>query len=219
MFQYVDIYCERTAPGLFNEPINALTNLAFILAAWLVLRQARAEGRLDGPLRVLIGLVFAIGVGSGLWHTFAQRWAGAADVIPILVFIVSYVGIAMWRYFGMRAAEAATIAVAFLFFAGGLRSAAAAALPPVMSPSFGYLPALAALTASGVLLALRRHPAGLWLLGAAAVFIVSLTFRALDSHACDSFATGTHFMWHILNAVVLGLLMLAYLRHGVRAAA
>ena len=216
MFQYVDIYCERTAPGLLNEPINALTNLAFILAAWLVWRQARAEGRLDWPMRVLIALVFAIGIGSGLWHTFAQRWAGAADVIPILLFIVSYVGLAMWRYFGMRAAEAGTIAVAFLFFAGGLRRAAAASLPEIMSPSFGYLPALTALVASGVLLMLRAHAAGKWLVGAALVFVVSLTFRALDRHVCDSFATGTHFLWHMLNAVVLGLLMLAFLRHGAR---
>jgi hypothetical protein len=26
----LDLYCERTAPGLWNEPLNALTNLAFI---------------------------------------------------------------------------------------------------------------------------------------------------------------------------------------------
>lgn len=217
MFRYIDIYCERTEPGLWAEPVNALTNLAFILAAWLVLRQARAEGRLDWPMKVLIGLVFAIGIGSGLWHTFAQRWAGAADVIPILLFIVTYVGLTMWRYFGMRPAEAVSLAVAFLFFAPGLRSAAAASLPAAMSPSFGYLPALVALTVSGVLLMLRRHPVGPWLLAAAGVFVVSLTFRALDGRVCEGFPLGTHFMWHILNAVVLGVLMLAFLRHGARA--
>lgn len=26
---YVDLYCERTAPGVWNEPLNALSNLAF----------------------------------------------------------------------------------------------------------------------------------------------------------------------------------------------
>jgi hypothetical protein len=219
MFRYVDIYCERTAPGLLAEPINALTNLAFFLAAWLVLRQARAEGRLDWPLKVLIGLVFAIGTGSLLWHTFAQRWAGVADVIPILLFIVTYVGLSMWRYFGAGRAEAVALAVAFLFFAPGLRSAAAATLPDVMRPSFGYLPALVALVVCGALLVLRRHPAGVWLLGAGAVFIVSLTFRALDEQVCAGFPTGTHFMWHILNAVVLGTLMMAWLRHGTTRAA
>ena len=218
MFEHVDIYCERTAPGLLNEPVNALTNLAFFAAAWLVLRMARARGRLDPAMMVLIGLVFAIGTGSFLWHTFAQRWAGAADVIPILLFIVTYVGLAMWRYFGARAAEAVAIATAFLFFAPGLRTAAAATLPDVMRPSFGYLPALVALVVCGVLLVLRGHAAGKWLLGAGAVFVASLTFRALDGQMCGAFPLGTHFLWHILNAVVLGTLMVAYLRHGVRPA-
>jgi hypothetical protein len=127
---------------------------------------------------------------------------------------VTYVGLSMRKYFGMRRAEAVTIAIAFLFFAGGLRSAAANSLPAFMSPSFGYLPALTALLACGVLLALRRHPAALWLLAAGGIFVVSLTFRALDQQVCDSFALGTHFMWHILNAVVLGTLLFGFLRHG-----
>jgi hypothetical protein len=216
MFGYVDAYCERVAPGLLGEPLNAVTNIAFFIAAWLVLRRARAEGRLDRPLGVLIGLVFAIGAGSTLWHVFAQRWAGAADVIPILLFIVTYVGLTMWRYFGARAAEAVALAVAFLFFAPGVRAAASAALPSAMSPTFGYLPAFVALVVCGALLALRRHPAGFWLLGTGALFAASLTFRSLDAPLCDTYAVGTHFMWHILNAAVLGLLMLAYLRHGAR---
>jgi hypothetical protein len=216
MFEHVDIYCERTAVGLFNEPLNAVTNFAFFIAAWLVLRSARRSGRLDWALTVLIGLVFAIGLGSLLWHTFAQRWAGAADVIPILLFIVTYVGLTMWRYFGARAGEAIALAIAFLFFAPGLRSAAAATLPTVLSPAFGYLPAFVALVVCGVLLALRRHPVAWWLLGAGTLFLVSLTFRGLDSHVCGDFAFGTHFLWHILNATVLGTLMIAYMRHGVR---
>ena len=32
----VDHYCERTDPGIWAEPLNALTNLAFIIAAWLL---------------------------------------------------------------------------------------------------------------------------------------------------------------------------------------
>jgi hypothetical protein len=55
-----------------------------------------------------------------------------------------------------------------------------------------------------------------WLLGAGTLFLVSLTFRGLDSHVCGDFAFGTHFLWHILNATVLGTLMIAYMRHGVR---
>ncbi len=32
-FQAVDAYCERTGPDYWSEPLNALTNLAFLLAA------------------------------------------------------------------------------------------------------------------------------------------------------------------------------------------
>jgi hypothetical protein len=212
----VDIYCERLGPGLLAEPLNAVTNLSFFLAAWLAHRAAKAAGRLDATTWILIGLTAAVGVGSTLFHTFAQRWAGAADVIPILLFIVTYIGFAVWRYFGARAGEALALALAFPFFAGGFRSAAAAALPPAFNPAIGYMPALLALLLCGVLLAFRRRAAGWWLLATAAVFTASLTFRSLDQRLCDSFPMGTHFMWHVLNGVVLGTLLFAWIRHGAR---
>jgi hypothetical protein len=212
----VDIYCERTGPGLFAEPLNAVTNLSFFLAAWLALTLARRAGKLDAPMTLLIGLTFAVGVGSTLFHTFAQRWAGALDVIPILLFIVSYLCIALWRFFGARLAEGVVVAVAFLFFASGVRSAAVAALPPAFDGATGYLPALLALLACGALLAARGRWVGAWLLGAGAVFAGSLTLRALDMRVCETMPIGTHYWWHILNGVVLGLLLIAYLRHGAR---
>jgi 4-amino-4-deoxy-L-arabinose transferase-like glycosyltransferase len=216
--QSINVYCERTDAGFLSEPVNAVTNAAFFLAAWLALRAARSAGKLDWTMTLLIGLTFAVGVGSTLWHTFAQRWAGAADVIPILLFILSYFGLSVWRFFGARRAEAVALTIAFFFFAGGLRSAAASTLPPMFSPAFGYLPALVALVACGALLALRRHPAGWWLLAAGAVFVVSLTFRGLDQRVCDVFPLGTHFAWHLLNGVVLGTLLFGWLRHGARPA-
>ena len=74
----VDGYCERLAPGLWAEPWNAVTNLAFVLAAIWVWRRGG-----DVPVRVLAAILFVIGIGSGLFHTFATRWAGVADVLPI----------------------------------------------------------------------------------------------------------------------------------------
>ncbi|TVQ56049.1 MAG: hypothetical protein EA355_08090 [Rhodobacteraceae bacterium] len=212
----VNIYCERLGPGLFAEPLNAVTNAAFFVAAWLGWRSAKAAGRLDGPMWTLIALTTAVGVGSTLFHTFATRWAGVADVVPILLFIVTYLGFAVWRFFGARGGEALAVALAFPFFAGGFRSAAAAALPPAFNPAIGYMPALLALVVSGVLLLVRRRAAGWWLLGAGVAFTASLTFRSLDQRLCDTFPMGTHFLWHILNGVVLGALLLAWVRHGAR---
>jgi hypothetical protein len=30
---YMDVYCERTGPGLLAEPLNAVTNASFLIAA------------------------------------------------------------------------------------------------------------------------------------------------------------------------------------------
>lgn len=217
--QSVDIYCERLDASLLSEPVNAVTNAAFFIAAWLAWRAAKARDRLDWSMWLLIGLTTAVGVGSTLWHTFAQRWAGAADVIPILLFILSYFGLSMWRYFGARGLEALALVGMFFFFARGLQAAARTGLPDVLQPTVGYLPAFVALTVSGVLLLMRRHPAGGWLLAAAVTFAASLTFRSLDMRLCETFAPGTHFMWHILNGAVLALLMFGWMRHGARAVA
>ena len=74
----VDIYCERLGPGFWAEPLNAVTNASFLIAAFICWRMAAARGRFHGMTRALILILATIGVGSFLFHTFAERWAGAA---------------------------------------------------------------------------------------------------------------------------------------------
>jgi hypothetical protein len=42
---------------------------------------------------------------------------------------------------------------------------------------------------------------------AAAVFVTSLIFRVIDLDICGLLPVGTHFLWHILNAVVIYLVL------------
>ena len=68
----IDLYCERTDASFWSEPLNALTNLAFLVAAILIARWARRErGRLSWDAAVLAALAALVGVGSFLFHTFA----------------------------------------------------------------------------------------------------------------------------------------------------
>ena len=67
----IDIYCERTSAALWAEPVNALTNAAFLIAALIAWRAAHQAGRLDGPMILRIALTASIGVGSFLFHTLA----------------------------------------------------------------------------------------------------------------------------------------------------
>jgi hypothetical protein len=207
----IDAYCERTDPGFWAEPLNALTNLAFLIAAAAALRRWRGSAPGDWPALALIGVLTAIGIGSFLFHTFANRWSLLADVIPITVFIYVYFFFAMRRYFGMGAVAALVATVVFLAGSFGV----GALLPPgFLNGSGGYLPALFAILAVGGLLVARRSPFGPGVLLAGGVLTVSLTARTLDQAICAGLPFGTHFLWHVLNAVTLYILLEVLMRAG-----
>ncbi len=94
----IDLYCERTGTGFWNEPLNAFSNLAFIMAA-AVAWQARAQRQNQGDSWevLLILLAGTIGVGSFLFHVFANSWSEHADVIPIWSFVALYVLVSIYR--------------------------------------------------------------------------------------------------------------------------
>lgn len=210
----VSCYCERALdPGFWAEPLNALTNIAFLVAAVMAyadLRAGRAKGG-TGAAVFLILLTMAIGAGSFLFHTLATKWAMLADTIPIALFTFVYLMLALRRLVAVNGIVAFLIAATV--------TAAGQVMPPWFNGSFAYAPALAATLAVGLVLAGREHPAGRWILSAGGVFAVSLVFRTLDGGSgCllhppgapdPAFIIGTHPIWHILNAVMLYLLLRA----------
>ena len=213
----IDGYCERISDAFWAEPVNALTNVSFIVGALVALWIARREGRLDGPVTFLIGNAIVVGFGSFLFHTYATVWAAMADTGPILVFILAYFTIAMNRYAGMGWGMAALTTAGFLVAMVALSALFRVLLHDIVGGSQSYFPAMLALLGVGGWLASRGHPAGRWLIGAGALFAVSLTFRSLDRPLCDVWPTGTHFLWHLLNGLLLWMLTLALIRHGDRA--
>lgn len=209
----VDIYCERLSPAFWAEPLNAISNLAFLIAALIAFGAARRRGRLEPPVMALIALAAAVGVGSFLFHTFAARWAGLADTAPILLFILVYLYLAARRYLGLPALAALGAPLPFIAFSFGFLSLWRMGAPS-LNGSEGYLPVLVALAGFGAALRLRRHPAAPALFLAAAVFAASLVCRSLDQAACDVWPSGLHFIWHCLNGALLAIVMLAFINHG-----
>ena len=212
-FAPIDLYCERTAPGLFNEPFNAVSNLAFFAAAIVATRSAVRDPptRTDRFLWVLIVLVAVIGAGSTAFHMFANRWSLIADIVPISAFIYAFFLYAMRRFVGLSwpwsLAATALFFLASYLFASAVPAAA-------LNGSVSYLPAFAGLVGLGAVLFARQCPAGRWLIAAAAVFLVSLTFRTIDLMVCTCLPSGTHWAWHGLNAVVLFLALTSAIRYG-----
>ena len=203
----VDGYCERLDPGFWAEPVNAVTNLSFILAVAFAFRSTSRDRTLDPAVGILLALVCAIGIGSFLFHTFATRWAAFTDVAPITLFILTYLILIVRRGFRWPWTWAVLVGVVFLPVSIAVASGARMATGGLLGGSSGYLPALGALVVSGALLLRINAAAGRALLQAAGLFLVSLTFRTLDQPLCNLVPLGTHFVWHILNGVLLGFLV------------
>ncbi len=218
----VDLYCERTAPGLWNEPWNLLSNLGFVLVALWAAAEARRRGVTHPVAWLLIVLAGAIGVGSGLFHSFANGWSELADTLPIWTFVAVYVLAAMRWLGGMAPGRVALWAglvvlagVAWAVFVAGEGTAPEAAAPAAPDPLNGsgqYAPALVAMLVLSGLMGWRRHPCRRWMWAATGAFVLSLGFRTVDQAVCAAFPRGTHFLWHLLNAAMIAALLQMLLR-------
>jgi len=198
----VDLYCERLDPSFWAEPVNAITNASFLIAAVAAFVLWRRSGGRDIPALALIAVTAAIGIGSFIFHTVATRGAALFDTVPIAIFIYGYLWLALRRFLGLSAWMAPALVLVF----GALSYLEGVLVPSgTLNGSHAYLPALAALIVVGWL-TVERAPRKL-LFSAAAVFAISIVFRSIDNATCEMLPVGTHFLWHTLNGVVLYLLL------------
>ena len=89
----VSRWCERISGGYFREPVNALSNLGFIITGlfmfWILSKEPRAELiKFKGPN--LIALLYAsaavfLGPGSLLMHGTHTAWGQWADWLSMII--------------------------------------------------------------------------------------------------------------------------------------
>ncbi len=196
----IDLYCERLGPGLWAEPLNALTNLGYFVAAWMSWRFIQRSGQSSGTLTFLVVVMALIGIGSGLFHTFATRWAQALDVAPIMIFQLAF----FWIYLRkvITIPHNSTVIVLLCFAAVTLVFRKFSA---VMNGSLTYAPALALLLLLGIYHYKIQNRERFALLAASGLFLFALVFRTIDLGICPYFPLGTHFAWHLLTASVLAV--------------
>ncbi|MEM6386145.1 MAG: ceramidase domain-containing protein [Pseudomonadota bacterium] len=203
----IDAYCERTDPSYWSEPVNAITNAAFLIAAFIMWRRCR--GLVWGQaLAFILGM---IGIGSYLFHTHATPWAAALDTTPILMFSLLYIFLANRDFWQLPLWLSALGAAAYVPYT--------AAMTPLFQalPFFGissfYWPLPLLIFAYAFFLRRRIPVTARNLAIGATILCVSLTARSIDEPLCAAIPLGTHFLWHILNGIMLGWMIETWRRH------
>ena len=197
----IDLYCERLDASFWSEPINALTNFSFIIAACIVWRDGYRQGKLSCPIWVLIGLMVSIGIGSFLFHTYPTNLTRFLDVFPNLLFQFVFIWVYIRQVILLRFFYAAGLL--FLYIISALLSRQ---FPNILNGSLTYAPAILVLLGLGLYHFIHKKRERFILLRAVGVFSLAIFFRTIDNVICPYFPIGTHFLWHVLNGVLVFLL-------------
>ena len=222
--RHIDNYCERLDPSFWGEPLNAITNISFILAALWGAVEARRRGITASSIWLVIVLAALIGVGSFLFHTFATIWSAVADVTPIWLFVLCYAIVCLTRLAGVSPrtiflGTAGLIALGVLIWLLLPAADPATAQPHThdspsrFNGSEQYLPAVVFMLIYSAVALWSRHAVRWWFFAATATFMVSLTLRTYDIALCDVWPYGTHVFWHLLNGTMIALLLQGLIRN------
>ena len=205
--QSIDFYCERLDVVIWAEPINAVTNFAFILAA--IIMWIRCKNLVEG--RVLAFLLFSIGCGSFLFHTFAQTWAAILDVTPILIFILTYIYAANRRF--LVWSKRMSISGVILFLPYQFLVVSILSSIQFLGSSAQYVPVAILIFFYSALLHKSKTNLSRELFVGATILSLSIFARTIDEPLCLIVSVGTHFIWHILNAIMLAWMIEILRRH------
>ena len=204
----IDLYCERVGSGLWAEPINALSNISFFLSGWAAWDLARQRKVLSSTIYLLIFLLLAIGLGSSLFHTFATPLTKLLDIIPIALFQIAY----LWIY-SRRVIRLKTLFVVLLIVLLLSSVVITFQFSQIANGSITYVPAIVLLLGLSIYHWQKLKKGRFILLQATGIFLLALIFRSVDLVLCPYWAIGTHFLWHLLNGVVLYLSMRALIEN------
>lgn len=209
-WQQLDLYCERTDTSFWSEPLNLISNACFFIAAFIA-HKKRIHSSLspfqNQFVKILTVISVCIGIGSALFHSLAYRWSQIADVAAIAIYVGIFLFI--WTRFYMQWSYL-KLGGMFLLVASISGASHVLLANQPLAGSQAYLGILFALFTLSFNKKYRKNKTTInHLLIAAIIFCFSLVFRTIDPLICSKLPYGSHFLWHILNAIVLYHTMMA----------
>ena len=131
--------------------------------------------------------------------------------MPILIYILVYIYVATRDYFGATRVVSWGAVIGFFPFAalvGWLLGDFEA-----LGSTRGYVPVPIMILFYAYMLRHKLPTVSGGLVIAVGILVVSMSARWADEPLCHAHPHGTHFAWHILNAIMLAWMIEVYRRH------
>ena len=200
----MDFYCERTNGQIFNEPVNAISNIFFIIVSLSLIKILR-KNQSNKIYYIQPILIFFIGIGSFLFHLNPNIITLYSDVIPIFLFSLSFIFFFNRDVININYLNNALLFLLFFFL---FLFITPKINYEILNGSEFYFANYFFLTMYTIWLYLKKSDFFQLLLLGFIFFNLSILLRSLDNHICEYFSIGTHFLWHFLNAYLLKILTL-----------
>ena len=198
-------YCEKAISNGFFEPLNTITNLAFILAGILLFIQFRKKAHLDFKGILFSSLLIIIGFGSFIWHLYRNDTTLVADSIPIALFILFYLFFYL-KFTTMKSLHLILLFIGFFVYTSVFTFLLnSKSIYILENGGAGYFSAISYFFVLQIYNIFHRKAIIKSSIIIGIVFLISLCFRQIDMTVCEHISFGTHFIWHILNALSLYL--------------
>lgn len=189
-------YCERVSDSLFSEPVNLITNLAFLISAFFVYRIIKANNLKNSIYNLFPWIILTIGLGSSLWHLYRTSITLIFDALPVYIFLGLALFVLLKKLFGSSKLVLGVIGLFIL-----LQILLTVNFPNLLNNSIRHI-------ANAVLLLMlitwtykKFGNVTLQLFFVFLIYVVGIFFRAIDMSVCPVFGIGTHFLWHFFVAL------------------
>ena len=197
----IPVNCERSNLGFFAEPLNAISNIAFIFAGFGVY-QLLAKNRVQKiEYKAILILIFFVGFGSFLWHATRNFYALILDAVPVALSFAIITYIFLYKLIGNKLIA---LLIALLLIPTRFFISSFAPTDSVSSLIRNLINATVFLVI--IVWAFRKYGRiafeGTIVL---IIYLIAITMRGIDLQVCPTFNLGTHFLWHILNALAVYL--------------
>ncbi len=184
------------------EPLNAVSNLCFLIVIYYWIKKTRCNfGRY--PLIVISMPIIFVGIVAGIIHHLFRVYKVWNTITMLSVFyLVIMLCVYLWYRIAGRWFHAFifTMIIPVSFWITTLSAGVVNKLTvPIVFAAFSV-----ALIIPAMVLCIKNKLKHLELIGGASfLFFVGMLFRIVDMQSISVISRGTHFLWHILGAATL----------------